>query len=638
MTFVSQRQRASAPETPATRRARIVAFAAGIAIVFVTLVVQLAGVQLRDGAHYAHLADLNQYRTIPVAAPRGVIYDRRGTVVARNRPSFVIQIVPMQLADPSAEIDELSRIIGVPSSEIWKRLLHQNGVAYANFDELANAIPLGPITVADDLSSPVVSRFAEQADHLPGTAVELIPVRDYPYGTIGSHILGEVGQITATEYAARRSNGYGPNDVVGKDGLEYQYDRVLRGVRGGQQIKVNSAGRFVADGFPFAALPGDSLDLTIDWRLQRAAETAVAAQSRIVSLRTGHPVAGAAIVEDPNTGAVLALVSQPNVDPNDFATGISEKRYAGYLADPLNPLFNRAIAGKYPTGSTFKMISGSAILASGLMSGSDTKYCGGAFDLNGYIFNDDLGGGHGTLNVQRAISVSCDVFFYQVGHELGIDRLDHYASAFGIGHQTGIDLPGETMGTLPTPEWKKKVVGDEWYGGDTVNMAIGQGYVEASPIQMLRVAAAVANGGRLYAPYLVADVRNVRGRIIKNFGPDLQGSVPVPEDDLAIVRAGMLGAIEDPFGTAHNVMIPGFHFAGKTGTAENSPTIDNPKGYNHTWFVCFAPYDNPKIAIVVFMDRTGGFGAVNAAPVAQAIIEAYFHIRPAGPNGSGIRD
>ncbi len=638
MTISSQRGRSSATEAPGTRRFRIFVFAALIAAVFAVLVARLADVQLRDGARYAHLADLNQYRTIPVAAPRGVIYDRNGIVIARNRPSFVIQIVPMQLADPSGEIDELGRILGMPSADLWKRLLHQNGVTYSSFADLAGAIPLGPLTIADDLNPQVVSRFAEQADHLPGTAVELIPVRDYPYGTIGSHVLGEVGQITAAEYALRKSHGYGPNDVVGKDGLEYQYDRELRGVRGGRQIKVNSAGQFVADGFPFAAVPGDSLELTLDWRLQRAAETAVADQARLVSKRVGHAVAGAAIVEDPNTGAILALVSQPNVDPNDFATGISERRYGEYLQDPLNPLFNRAIAGKYPTGSTFKMISGSAVLASGLMSRTDTRYCGGAFDLNGYIFNDDRAGGHGTLDVRQAISQSCDVFFYQVGHELGIDRLDHYASAFGLGKQTGIDLPGETEGTLPTPAWKKRVVGDEWYGGDTVNMAIGQGYVEASPIQMLRVAAAVANGGSLYAPHLVADIRNTRGKIVKSFGAQFQGTVPVPSDDLAIVRAGMLGAIEDPFGTAYNVEIPGFHYAGKTGTAENSPTIDNPQGYNHTWFVCFAPYDHPQIAIVVFMDQTGGFGAVNAAPVAQAIVEAYFHIRPAGPNGTGLRD
>jgi len=628
-----------APEpTTSSRRARTFAFGGGISLVFAILIWQLADVQLRNGSHYTRLADLNQLRTIPVSAPRGVIYDRHGVVIARNRPSFVVQIVPMQLSQPQAEIQELAGILGKPATEIWKRLLHQNGVAYKTFDDLARAVPLGPINVADDLNPQVVGRFAEQADHLPGMAVELIPVRDYPFGTIGSHIVGYVGQITASEYAERKGKGYGSNDVVGKDGIEYQYDRMLQGQRGGRRIKVNSAGEAVANVDEFVAVPGNSLDLTIDWRLQRAAESAVAQQRRDITKRIGHAVAGAAIVEDPNTGAILALVSQPNVNPNDFSTGITEARYASYLSDPLNPLFDRAISGKYPTGSTFKMISGSAILASGLMTPSSTRYCGGAFDLNGYIFNDDAAGGHGTLDVRTAVAESCDVFFYQVGHALGIDRLDKYASAFGIGQKTGVDLPGETDGTLPTPAWKKKVVGDDWYGGDTVNMAIGQGFVEASPMQMLRIASAIANDGRLYSPYIVADVRDARGNVVHTFSRPEPRTVPVPSEDLAVIRAGMLGAIEDAGGTAHNVEIPGFHYAGKTGTAENSATVDNPEGYNHTWFVCFAPYVHPQIAVVVFMDRTNGFGAVNAAPVAQAIVEAYFHIRHAGPNGSGLRD
>jgi penicillin-binding protein 2 len=284
------------------------------------------------------------------------------------------------------------------------------------------------------------------------------------------------------------------------------------------------------------------------------------------------------------------------------------------------------------------MITSSAALQSGLLDEESTRYCGGAYDLNGFIFNDAESGGHGTLTIRPAIARSCDVFFFQVGNELGITRLDKYAAAYGIGKKTGIDIPGETTGTLPTPEWKKKVVKDDWYSGDTVNLSIGQGFLEASPIQMLRVVSAVANGGELLTPYLVSDARDPHGRIVKRFGPHPQGSVGVSAANLQIIREGMLGAIEDPYGTAHNVDIPGFHYAGKTGTAENFPTVDNPQGRNHAWFVCFAPYDHPKIAVVVFMDQSGGFGAVNAAPVAQAIVTAYFHLKTTGPNGTGIRD
>lgn len=626
----------TAPSQPIRLR-RLLAFAVAIACVFALLIWRLADVQLRQGAYYGHLANLNQLRTIPITAPRGLMYDRNGVVVVRNRPSFVVQIVPLQLLDPHKEMAELSSMLGVPVAALWQRLLHQNGIAYPNFGELARAIPMGPINIAEDLQPAVVGRFAERADRLPGVAVELLPAREYPNRTQGSHVFGYVGQITQEEYKARKRQGYGLNDIVGDEGLEYKYESMLRGQNGGRLIKVNSAGEAVAAVGDFAPVPGDNLDLTIDWKLQHAAETAMAQQIGSISKLIGHRIAGAAIVEDPNSGTVLALVSQPNFDPNDFAPGISARRYAFYLNDPLHPLFNRAIAGASPTGSTFKMITSSAALATGLLTRTSTRYCGGSFYI-GRVFNDDISGGHGTLDLTTAIAASCDVFFYQVGHELGIEKLDRFASAYGIGRATGIDLPGETTGILPSPQWKRRVYKEDWYPGDTVNMSIGQGFVEASPVQMLRIVAAVANGGKLWAPYLLAARRDPHGRIRARFGPKFEGRVPVSLEDLALIRQGMLGAIESERGTAHNVMISGFHYAGKTGTAENVPTVDNPSGRNHAWFVCFAPYDKPKIAVVVFLEQSGGFGAVNAAPVAQAIVASYFHLSKTAPTGSGLRD
>ncbi len=625
-------------DAPQQRVRRIIALVALIGLVLAVLLARLAYVQLVRGDYFGRLSDLNQLRTIPVTAPRGVLFDRNGVVIARNRPSFVVQIVPMQIQNPTPEIADLAQLLGLSADQVWRRLLHQNGVTYRDFASLASAIPLGPINIADDLTPGEVGKFSERSERFPGMSVELVPVREYPHRTLGSHFLGYVGQITESEYATRKARGYGANDIIGKDGLEYTYDRWLRGRSGGRRIKVNSAGEAVAAMGDFAATPGDDLMLHIDWRLQKDAETAMADQIREVAKRIGHRIGGSAIVEDPNSGAILALVSQPNIDPNDFAAGISERKYSAYLNDPLRSLFNRAISGAYPTGSTFKMITSSAALGSGLVTADSTRYCGGAFDLGGYIFYDDRAGGHGTLTIAQAITESCDVFFYQIGHELGIDRIDKYASAYGIGRRTGIDLPGETTGTLPSPQWKERLYKDVWYAGDTVSVAIGQGYLEASPIQMLKVVSAVANGGTLYQPQLVSQVRDPHGRVIKSFAPLSSGRVPVSADDLALIRRGMLGVIESDYGTAHNVFIPGFHYAGKTGTAENVPTVDNPSGRNHAWFVCFAPYDHPKIAVVVFMDQSGGFGAVNAAPVAQAIVRSYFHIKSAGPSGNGIRD
>jgi len=430
-------------------------------------------------------------------------------------------------------------------------------------------------------------------------------------------LVGYVGQITQSEYVARKSLGYTSNDVVGKDGLEAVYDSVLQGRSGGRRIKVNSAGEAVANVSDFPPVPGNSLQLTLDWNLQQATENAMAAQLRTIAKLTGRALAGSVIVEDPNNGEILALVSQPNFNPNDFAAGIPEKKYAQYLSDPLHPLFDRVISGAYPTGSTFKMIVSSAVLASGLMGSTSTRYCGGAYDLNGFIFNDDRAGGHGTLDIPTAVAQSCDVFFYQVGNQLGIERLDRNAQAFGIGWRTGIDLPGETQGTLPSPRWTQKVYKDQWYAGDTVNMAVGQGFLEASPVQMLRVVAAVANGGSLYAPHFVRAVLDARGRVRKSSAQNYQGQVPVPAADLQIVRRGMLGAIESDYGTAHNVMIPGYHFAGKTGTAEIGI-----RGKYDAWFIAFAPADNPRVAVAVAIENASGFGGAVAAPIAKSLMQA----------------
>ncbi|MBC5805206.1 MAG: penicillin-binding protein 2 [Candidatus Eremiobacter antarcticus] len=622
----------------AQRLRRTLALFAVIGLAIALLVWRLAVMQLDQGAYFGRLADQNQLRTIPMEAPRGLMYDRHGFVIARNRPSFVVQVVPMQLVDARGEVDAIARLLGMHSEDLWRRLLRQNGVTYPDFRTLAAAVPLGPIDIAEDLTPANVAKLSERSDRFPGVSVQLLPVREYPHHALGSHFLGYVGQITEPEYRERKASGYGRNDIVGKDGLEATYDRWLRGRSGGRQIKVNSSGEAVATVGELRAVPGNDLQLSIDWHLQEAAESAVSAQIRVLSKSIGHPIGAAAIVMDPNSGELLALVSKPNIDPNDFSAGIASKKYDAYLSDPLRSLFNRAISGAYPTGSTFKLVTASAALASGMMTAGSTRYCGGAFDLNGYVFYDDRAGGHGSLSLPQAITESCDVFFYQVGHQLGIDRIDKYAAAYGIGKLTGIDLPGETTGTLPSPAWKKRVFKDEWYSGDTVSVSIGQGYLEASPLQMLDVVAAIANGGTLYRPHLVTAIKDGHGKTLHSVPPAVAGRIPLSTEALGIIRQGMLGVIESGYGTAHNVYIPGFHYAGKTGTVENVPTQDNPSGRNHAWFICYAPFEHPKIALAVFMEKSGGFGAVNAAPVAQAIVQSYLHIKTGGPNGSGIRD
>src|SRR5579875_1187434 len=332
---------------PAVRnRVRLAFFLAGLLLAALAIVARLTQVQLVQGRVFAAAARANQVRRIPVAAPRGLILDRHGVVIARSRPSFVCALIPAEIKDVDRTFDH-------------------RGADYANFDQLVAAEPFGPIILASDLTTAQMARLAEALNDLPGVDLEEQPIRDYPYRTAGSHILGYVGAITADEYRSLRSQGYSPNDVIGKDGLEAVYDRYLRGKYGGEQIEVNAQGAPVRRLGYVEPTPGDSLILTIDWRLQMIVERALADQIAAVSAARGRRVAGAVVVLDPNNGDVLALASNPNFDPNDFADGIKASRYEAYLRNPLQPLYDRAIGAATPTGSTFKMVTGSAAISSG---------------------------------------------------------------------------------------------------------------------------------------------------------------------------------------------------------------------------------------------------------------------------------
>jgi penicillin-binding protein 2 len=324
-------------------------------------------VQIFEGARYAAAARANQIRRIPVAAPRGRIFDRNGIVLVRSRPSFVCAMIPSDVHDPKATMHELASVLGVHEAVLWKRLLHHHGINYDDFDQVALYEPYGPVVLATDLSNAQIARLAESQDRLPGLDLEAQPVRDYPEHKLGSHFFGYVGEINEDEYRELKGKGYSPSDVIGKDGLEQEYDAYLRGTPGGERIEVNAQGQMVQRLGPIEPKPGDSLQLSIDWRIQKLAEDALRNQLAITGKLRGHPLAGAVVVMDPKDGGVLALASYPNFDPNDFTGGISEKKYAAYLNDPLHPLYDRAIGAATPTGSIFKMITGSGAITSGVI-------------------------------------------------------------------------------------------------------------------------------------------------------------------------------------------------------------------------------------------------------------------------------
>ncbi len=599
---------------------KLVAFSFVLLLAIVSLVARLTQVQLVQGARFAAAARANQIRRIPVAAPRGRILDRHGVVLVRSKPSFVCAMIPSDVHDPAATMHALATVLGVSEALLWKRLLHHHGITYHSFDEVATFEPYGPIVLASDLTSTQMARLAEAQDRLAGLDLEAQPVRDFPYKKMGSHFFGYVGAITEDEYASLRSKGYTANDVIGKEGLEEAYDGYLRGKPGGEQIEVNAQGQLVRRLGPLEPVPGNSLVLSVDWRIQQIAETALRDQVAATSKLRGHPVAGAVVAIDPRDGGIVAMASYPNFDPNDFTSGIGERQYARYLNDPLRPLYNRAIAAATPTGSTFKMITGSGAISSGVIGKDQVLYDSGAWACHGVVFRDIASGGIGSTNFEHALAASSDGYFYQLGYRLGHDRLRYWAQAFGLGKRSGVDIPGEYAGNWPTNAWSMKVYGLPLEPSDVCQLAIGQGAMQATPLQMANVTATVVNGGMLFHPHLVEAIRDSRGKIVKRFDHDIIRHVPATSEALREVRAGM-DQVTRPWGTAYGEDVPGVPFGGKTGTAET----DGGAGPNTTWFVAYAPSQKPKIAIAVFMERSGGYGANTAAPVARKIIAGYFH-------------
>jgi len=597
---------------------RLVAFAAVILFAFAALLLRLVIVQLIEGERYRAAAAANQIRLIPVAAPRGVIYDRHGAVMARSRPSFVVGLIPSQVTNPSGELASLAPILGVDEHSLWFRLLHHRGVNYPSFEAVVQNEPYGPVILATDLPVAVVARLSEVLTNLPGVDLEVQPIRDYPYGKMGSHLVGYVGAITQEEYERLKNAGYSPNDVIGKDGLEFTYDSYLRGLPGGQRVVVDATGAVVSSvKLPSKpAVPGDTLVTNIDWRLQQIAESALAQEIRGLGRRT---LSGAVVAEDPWTGDILALASYPNYDPNDFAAD-RWKRIAYDLTDASQPLFNRAIAAATPTGSTFKMVTGSAALTEGVVKVNQVVDDTGGWDCGGYYARDIAAGGLGDTTFVPALAASSDGYFFRLSWWLGNARLRKYALAFGLDAKTGIDLPGENEGNWPTNAWEMRAFGVPMEPSEACFLGIGQGAMQATPLQMVNVASTVINGGTLLRPQIVREIRKPGGEVVKRFSPEVIRQVPVTPEALAAVREGM-ARVTDPGGTAYGLAIDGLPFSGKTGTAETA----GGNGPNTTWFVAWAPTAHPRLAIAVFVDRSGGYGATVAAPIARQILVKYFN-------------
>lgn len=577
-----------------------------VIIVIVGLLLRLLWMQVLQGAQYKKIADENRIREVTVQAPRGTLYDRNGSVLVANRPSFAISIIPFEYTNSAVATPLLASLTGIGTAELETML------------EAGKDFPYSPIRVKRDVDSALVAKIQERKNYLPGVVIEAIPVRQYVYNELAAHVFGFVGQLNEQEYQKRKDQGYSPSDLIGKDGLERVWEDQLRGVDGGLQVEVNAMGEEVSLLGDKTTIPGKSLVLTLDANLQKAAEEALTAQVA-TSRKIGEPAKGGAVVAvDVRTGAILVMASNPSFNPNVFAGGISSKDWNALLANKNNPLTNRAIQSAFPPGSVFKIVTAAAALESNLTNAQEIFDDRGVYVLNGWSFYGWNTKGLGKLTVPDGLAWSSDPVFYELGRRVGADNLASYALTFGYGKPSEIGLLGEESGIVPTEEWKVQTYGEQWYPGETLIAAIGQGYYNATPMQQVLLLMAVANGGIVYKPTLVDKVLTPEGVLVQKIAPQVLRTIYLRPDVWDTVRQGLTAVTAR--GTAA-VVFQGFPFqvAGKTGSSETG------RGTTHSWFACYAPADNPQIAMAVFIEE-GGEGSVAAGPVARKVLEAYFAI------------
>jgi len=601
---------------------RLALFGGFAVALFAVLFLRLWLLQVLDGEKYLAEAKNNRTRSFLTSAPRGKILDRNGKVLVANRTSLALQVNPRKLPeDPAERHAELSRLADLTHSSLKRvrRTMHE---------ELKLA-PAAPVTLRRDVGHYLVYYLQENQDRFPGVEVQRVFVRAYPDGTLAAHVLGTVGEINEEELKDPRYKGLRPGDEIGQEGAEDTYDRYLRGRPGLTRIQVDALGEPTPNGRLVSKppTPGDNLKLSIEKEVQEAGEAGLAAK--------GLP--GAFITMDVHTGEILGLGSFPTFEPSLFTRPLTQVQVNETYNNPSAPLTDRAIAGLYPTGSTFKLITAMAALESGVLTPSRSIYDGGAFTVGGESFQNAGGASYGSLTLVPALQVSDDVFFYTLGYEMwDTGQLQHWAHALGIGRPTGIDLPGAVEGLLPTKKWRDELAaeglaeGRPWSAGDNIQLATGQGDLQTNPLQMAIAYATVANGGAVVTPHVGKEVTDAAGRVLKEFAPPPRRHVKMNPANRDVILEGLHEAAQTPGGTSYEVF-GGFPIpvAGKTGTAQRDGHADQ------SWYIVLAPYPNPKIVTAVTIEE-GGFGAESAAPVALDILEAYFHkhaTASAGPNG-----
>ncbi|HEX6776132.1 MAG TPA: penicillin-binding protein 2 [Methylomirabilota bacterium] len=576
-------------------RRRVLVLAGVAAVAFVGLLGQLWYLQVLEGGKLQEMSERNRIRVRPVAAPRGILFDRNGLALVDNRPAFTLSLIPREIDDRDTVMARLSVLLKIPMRELEEAL------------ERVPPDSFRPVRVRRGLTLDEVTKVEERKLELPGVVVEVEPERVYPTSTFAAHLLGYVREVSDDQMKQGR---YRRGDMIGQSGLERLLDEYLRGRDGGERIEVDALGRPVQVMRREEPDPGAQVITTVDRRIQEAAERAMVGRS------------GAVIVMDPRNGDVLAMTSSPAFELDRLTGNLDKEEWLKVIRDPLTPLMNRALQSQYAPGSVFKVVVAAAGLQEGSLTPMDRMYCNGEFHLGNWTFKDWKEGGHGHVDTRTALIHSCNIFFYQAGLKVGPAAIARYSEAFGLGSPSGIDLGGEKAGLVPFLDGRRRIDGRKWQAGDTVNMSIGQGQVLVTPMQVARMMSAVANGGVLWRPRLVQRVERVDGSLAYSSSSKMTGRVDLSPIVWAFLRQALSGVVNEG-GTGGAARIPGVEVAGKTGTAQSVNKSDSAKGQDHAWFASFAPAQDPEVVVVVLVER-GGKGGQVAAPIARQIYQAIF--------------
>jgi penicillin-binding protein 2 len=590
-------------------RQRITGALVCVLAAFLILLARLYYLQIIEGPALRQQSQDNWFRLQSVPPMRGLIFDRHDELLVDNRPRFDVSILAKEAKDAGKVVRKLAELLDVPDETLLAKLV-----------EARRTPSFEPILLSRDISRDAVAIVEAHKLELPGIIITVEPTRHYVEKERASHLIGYLSEISPEQLQGGSFPDNSVGDFIGKFGVEKAYESFFHGRRGMQQVQVNALGQLTKVLKTEEALPGQNIYLTIDIRLQRMAESLLSDQ------------VGTALAMDPSNGHILAMAVSPGFDPNAFVEGMTHDSWNELISNKFRPMENKAIQGQYPPGSTYKIVAAIAGLEEGVITEQTRFFCPGSYRYGNRTFRCWKRGGHGFMNTTDALAQSCDVFFYQVGEKLGVDRLAKYAKACGLGSATGVELDREARGLVPTKGWKLSRLGVPWQGGETLSVVIGQGFNLSTPIQMLNLISAVAGGGSRYRPSVVLRIESPDGSSVRRPPPVPLGNLPASDKTLRIVKKGLIDAVNKPTGTGWIARVPGIKVAGKTGTAqvvamaddseEESTEYKERRYRDHGWFIAFAPAAEPKIAVAVLIEH-GGHGSTSAGPIAREMIRTY---------------